>query len=221
MPISPPTSQIEQWSGSEMKSIEKPQKLMSWEIGLGAWNRHPPSIVLHKLKNTFIASNTFPCTKSLAIGAKNRDGGGKQRLVVSPEAMFGFSYHHDDVLATANKRTNIFHIDVRKSRGFSISWQMAHKCSVYKNSCIRPPVNPTSRRPTPHYERSSSAEMAREGHKEEVSGRGGSEKIALCEEIIKENSAFQSLMDFYSNIPGEADSFLSKNSRRSSRIFCA
>ncbi|XP_055697130.1 protein FAM161A [Phlebotomus papatasi] len=82
---------------------------------------------------------------------------------------------------------------------------MAHKCSVYKNSCIRPPVNPTNRRPTPHYERSSSAEMAREGHKDEISGRGGSEKIALCEEIIKENSAFQSLMDFYSNIPDYRD----------------
>ncbi|XP_059610917.1 protein FAM161A [Phlebotomus argentipes] len=83
---------------------------------------------------------------------------------------------------------------------------MSHKCSVYRNSCIRPPVNPASRRPTPHYERSSSAETATEDRKiEELHGGGRSEKAALCEEIIKENSAFQSLMDFYTNIPDYGD----------------
>uniref|UniRef100_A0A1B0CMU4 Uncharacterized protein n=1 Tax=Lutzomyia longipalpis TaxID=7200 RepID=A0A1B0CMU4_LUTLO len=81
-----------------------------------------------------------------------------------------------------------------------------HKCSVYRNSCVRPPVDPASRRPTPHYERSSSAEMTKDGRKtDEDSGGGGSEKIALCEEIIKENCAFQSLMDFYTNIPDYQD----------------
>lgn len=81
---------------------------------------------------------------------------------------------------------------------------MSHKCSVYRNSCVRPPINPASRRPTPNYERSSSAEMTKVQRKmDKDTGDGGSEKIALCEEIIKENSAFQSLMDFYTNIPGE------------------
>ncbi|GAB0087656.1 uncharacterized protein DMENIID0001_019900 [Sergentomyia squamirostris] len=82
---------------------------------------------------------------------------------------------------------------------------MSHKCSVYRNSCIRPPINPASQKPTPHYERTSSAETTAGGNQtnEMQICEGG--KFALCEELIKENSAFQSLMDFYSNIPDYRD----------------
>lgn len=66
-----------------------------------------------------------------------------------------------------------------------------HNTSVFKNSCVKTPIHPASRLPTPHYERSKSFENPFETHTKEVD-----------ENPSKNKKSFMSLVDFYESIPG-------------------
>lgn len=65
-----------------------------------------------------------------------------------------------------------------------------HNTSVFKNSCVKTPIHPASRLPTPHYERSKSVENPFESKR-------------MDENPSKDKKSFMSLVDFYESIPGK------------------
>lgn len=67
-----------------------------------------------------------------------------------------------------------------------------HNTSVFKNSCVKTPIHPASRLPTPHYERSKSFENPFENNSKETN-----------ENSSKDKKNFMSLVDFYESIPGK------------------
>lgn len=85
-----------------------------------------------------------------------------------------------------------------------------HNYTVFKNSCIKTPINPSSRLPTPFYERIRSATSLNEsGFSKSLNNLtknidgGYSENFKEKDTPKDSNTNFMSLIDFYESIPGK------------------
>lgn len=113
-----------------------------------------------------------------------------------------------------NKSFIIFHCFVHHPYHKYCFLRMSlHNCSVFKNSCIKPPIHPVSRMPTPCYERRKKYATVKTGISKSMNnlnkvdddgeGRVDGRKPCRTSDGATQNDNFMSLIDFYESIPGK------------------
>lgn len=86
-----------------------------------------------------------------------------------------------------------------------------HNCSVFKNSCIKPPINPVNRLPLTCYERRKKCGTSKSGLSKSMNNLSKDDqdevddgaKMKIDKSMNAENKDnFMSLIEFYESIPG-------------------